>query len=212
MGGPCAAFAGLTPLFALLSGAPRSHAVHPRRGPRVRARPLRRAGGGQDLAELVPLLVDRGDDQTHRHADIDQHRLGELQARLDRLGRRVARARSAGGCARRESERRVTDRKRWADPGGLQRCILRSAGTPAYASSQADCSCASPDRLALIAGFRTLPRRRMALHRFSKAELGAKRGRSVEDVDERDKRKDCRMVFEMKAAPEREQVRRVRRL
>ncbi len=33
--------------------------------------------------------MNRGDHETHRHADVDQHRLRELQARLDRLRHRV---------------------------------------------------------------------------------------------------------------------------
>ena len=71
---------GLFLLKEAASGAPRSAR---------RARPLRRAGGDEQFAVFVALLVDRGDHQAHRHADIDQHRLGELQARLDRFRHRV---------------------------------------------------------------------------------------------------------------------------
>src|SRR3712207_8193177 len=41
------------------------------------------------LFRSVALLVNGGDHQPHRHADVDQHRLRQLQARLDRLGHRI---------------------------------------------------------------------------------------------------------------------------
>ena len=40
-------------------------------------------------AQLGALLVDRGDHRAHRHAEIDQHRLGQLQRGFERLGHRV---------------------------------------------------------------------------------------------------------------------------
>ena len=44
------------------------------------------------LAQLGALLVDRGDHRAHRHAEVDQHRLGQLQRGFERLGHRVGRA------------------------------------------------------------------------------------------------------------------------
>src|SRR3984957_20445927 len=57
--------------------------------PARRAWAILRARRRQPLAKLVALLVDRGDDEAHRHADVDQHILGELQARLNRLWHRI---------------------------------------------------------------------------------------------------------------------------
>ena len=56
------------------------------------ARGTRALGGArreQDFADFVALFVDRGDHQPHRHADVDEQRLGELQARLDGFRHRV---------------------------------------------------------------------------------------------------------------------------
>jgi hypothetical protein len=47
-------------------------------------------------------VVDRGDHRAHRHPEIDENGLAQLQARLDRLGRDVAGAQlvELGGVAR----------------------------------------------------------------------------------------------------------------
>ena len=76
----------------------------PRAGRRGRRSPLPRppraagafagAGGDEQFAEFVALFVDRGDHQPHRHANIDQRRLGKLQARFDRFRHGVADASS----------------------------------------------------------------------------------------------------------------------
>jgi len=43
----------------------------------------------QCVSELVALLMDGRDHQTHRNSDIDKQGFGKLQARLDRLRHRI---------------------------------------------------------------------------------------------------------------------------
>jgi hypothetical protein len=54
------------------------------------------------------------------------------------------------------------DSKRWADPGDLKRCILRSRRRVGWCGFPPDCSYASRARGAPIIRFRTLPRRKSA--------------------------------------------------
>ena len=46
--------------------------------------------GHQQSAVFIALFMDRGDHQPHRHADIHERGLGQLQAGFNRLGNGVA--------------------------------------------------------------------------------------------------------------------------
>src|SRR5687767_8376698 len=50
--------------------------------PAERRFPVELAGGHYLVPQVRALLVNRGDHRPHRHADVDQHRLGQLQRRL----------------------------------------------------------------------------------------------------------------------------------
>src|SRR6478672_3631758 len=58
-------------------------------GAELRAFVARRVAGLEKGPELVPPLMNGGDDETHRDTDIDKNRLAELQTRLDGLRYRV---------------------------------------------------------------------------------------------------------------------------